>query len=450
MCCKSVAFLAFLLYLVSDSEKGQVVANRSKVLKRTTKKGEVRWLARVWADRRRSVSKTFRRKEDAEAWATDTTSDANHRGRLVKPSKQLFGEYLLNWLTLSKSDLKPHTHEKYRLMIRRYIVDPAGLMDRDGNPLPENRRARGGRRISEGVKQLRLGERPLNALTKPDFQKLYNAMRDTTTGKGARSAQYLHAVLKEALKEAVADRKLAESPLEHLKRPRAKRLRDVITLSAAQVKRFLAALENHPLRAVWTLELRHGIRPGEALALTWRDITLEGELKTLRIDKTLNERSGSVAKAVGTPKTEASVREILLSADCVRVLAIHRLQAGERALDPDGIVFRTSNGTHYGLNNVRRAFKTLKQSLHEADRDLPEKQRFPLKITLYELRHTYATLMGDKGAPIAAVAQSMGHSSPMTTLKHYQRAAQDAALRLAQMSDDLEVAPPANVREGQR
>ena len=43
----------------------------------------------------------------------------------------------------------------------------------------------------------------------------------------------------------------------------------------------------------------------------------------------------------------------------------------------------------------------------------------PPQHSLFDLRHTFATTLLAKGAPITYVAQQMGPSSPATTLRHY-------------------------------
>jgi len=38
---------------------------------------------------------------------------------------------------------------------------------------------------------------------------------------------------------------------------------------------------------------------------------------------------------------------------------------------------------------------------------------------MYDTRHTYATLLLDRHAPIAYVAKQLGHAKPETTLRFY-------------------------------
>jgi len=40
---------------------------------------------------------------------------------------------------------------------------------------------------------------------------------------------------------------------------------------------------------------------------------------------------------------------------------------------------------------------------------------------VYDLRHTFASLLLSRGAPITYVAAQLGHANPTTTLRHYAR-----------------------------
>jgi integrase len=40
---------------------------------------------------------------------------------------------------------------------------------------------------------------------------------------------------------------------------------------------------------------------------------------------------------------------------------------------------------------------------------------------VYDLRHTYASLLLAEGAPVTYVAAQLGHSSPATTMRYYAR-----------------------------
>jgi integrase len=70
-------------------------------------------------------------------------------------------------------------------------------------------------------------------------------------------------------------------------------------------------------------------------------------------------------------------------------------------------IFKTTTGRHYDRNYVSRQIGKLSEHVL--------KQRF----TAHSLRHSCATDLLDRGAPIEAVAEFLGHSSPSITLQFY-------------------------------
>lgn len=357
------------------------MAGRGQITKRTTQDGRVRYLARVW-HRRKSMARTFESKRLAQLWLAKQVQEIESRG-LVNVSQQRFDAYLREWVEVWCSHLRPLVRQEYREMLERYAIP-------------------------------KLGDIALSRLRPADFQRLYNEM--TADGRRRRSAQYLHAVLKLALDRALTEGKLASSPLASVPRPKAPHQRERVVLSEADASRFLVAIESHRHRALWTLELLHALRPGEALALNWGDVDLSAGVVHIR--HTLAEDGARLS-----PKTESGVRSIVLSRAARTALATLALASGAR--DADRLVFTTSTGGHEHPRNVRRRFLVLCAKLE-----------LPL-MTMYELRHSCASLLLSRGESIAAVSQMLGHRSPKTTLQFYARALPKDGKRLADAMDLL-------------
>ncbi|MCO4098776.1 MAG: site-specific integrase [Gemmatimonas sp.] len=401
------------------------MAGRGEITKRVTKAGEPRYVARAWADSHRSTSKTFTRKADAERWLTQRNEEIQRRG-LTIASKEPLAAWLTDWLDVWMPDLRPHTRAHYRATLQRYVIDPHGWLDADGEPVPVAERPKNGRAVPDEVRELNLGARPLASLRPVDFQRLYNAIRHD--GKGARSAQYLHAILHPALEKAIEERKLSENPLDRVKRPKATRTREVRILTADQARCFLEAIASHKHRALWTLELSQGVRPGEALALRWEDVDLD--LKIARITKTLTP-----SRTRGDTKTKAGIRTLSLTTATVTALRAHLVASGPRARLPEALVFTSETGTPEHANNVSRRFKKLLRTL--ADVGIPQ------DMSMYELRHSCLSLLLANGMPITTVSKMAGHESAKTTLAFYAKSIPGDAVKLADMMDTL-LAAPAN------
>jgi len=72
-------------------------------------------------------------------------------------------------------------------------------------------------------------------------------------------------------------------------------------------------------------------------------------------------------------------------------------------------VFASEAGTPLDLYNATRVFKRVLKAA-----ELPN-------FRLYDLRHTFATQLLERGAPITYAASQLGHAKPTTTLHWYAR-----------------------------
>ena len=62
------------------------------------------------------------------------------------------------------------------------------------------------------------------------------------------------------------------------------------------------------------------------------------------------------------------------------------------------------------------------EALSKAFKRLALKAELPPDAHLHEMRHSFATWLMESGLGPMAVAQAMGHSTPITTLKYYGHA----------------------------
>jgi Phage integrase family len=107
--------------------------------------------------------------------------------------------------------------------------------------------------------------------------------------------------------------------------------------------------------------------------------------------------------------------------------AAETLRRGWKARPP--WVFCSEVGTARDLYNVTRVFKrTLKAA------SLPN-------FRLYDLRHTFATLLLAQSAPITYVAGQLGHSKPTTTLQWYAHWLPSGRRGFVDALDDPSVVP---------
>jgi integrase len=225
-----------------------------------------------------------------------------------------------------------------------------------------------------------------------------------------RGIQICRNVLRAALNEAVDEGLIARSPAARVGLPRevAKpaRQRDVLTWSADEVDRFLAAAVDHRWAIGFRLGVLYGLRRSEVLALRWDD--LETDARTLRIDESL------VAVRTGASWSNAtnarSRRVIPLDDDTIKAFArrraeqaAERLKAGEDWDDED-LIITTRLGRLVLPRSYDRALERVVQAA-----GLP-------RLTSHGLRHTAATHMVQDAADVGelrAIADLLGHSPEM-------------------------------------
>lgn len=163
------------------------------------------------------------------------------RGLPIVGEKQTLQEYLTQWLEIAKQRLRPRSYIRYEEAIRLHIVPT-------------------------------LGRVPLARLSAQHLQRLYNAKLNE--GQAPASVARLHAVIRRALNEAMRLDLIPRNPASLVTAPRQPRT-EQHALTPEQVRVLLAALEEHPLQAFFTLLIMTGARRGEALALHWADVHLD-------------------------------------------------------------------------------------------------------------------------------------------------------------------------------
>jgi len=147
------------------------------------------------------------------------------------------------------------------------------------------------------------------------------------------------------------------------------------------------------------------MRPGEAAALQWTDFDFTNR-------KILVERAYSAGE-LGTTKTDG-VRTVDMSQELATALTALYKQREAQTLkegwhEVPEMVFVNAAGNPTDESRVRKRFaRVLKKAEITGHR-------------LYDLRHTFATQLLAKGAPITYVAAQLGHARPSTTLQWYAR-----------------------------
>jgi integrase len=281
-----------------------------------------------------------------------------------------------------------------------------------------------------------LGRHALTALQPHHVRALYAGLQ--ARGYAANSVRNVHRALAQALKQAVKDglleRNVAELAADALPSPPVKRLR---ALSREQTRRFLDATTGHRLEQLFRLNGETGCRIGELLGLTWDHVDLgAGRHGAIWIERQMTRPRNRVPN-FEAPKTAAGLRPVYLTSRARAALeAQRRTQEVERRRWQNdarqlehGLVFATKFGAPVHHSNVARAFKRLAKAA-----GLPD------DATPHWLRHTAGTRMAERGVEVSTIAAVLGHADAGFTARTYLHALHDrrreAAERLEGLYDD--------------
>jgi len=171
--------------------------------------------------------------------------------------------------------------------------------------------------------------------------------------------------------------------------------------------RFLEAVRDDRLFALWWLVALRGLRRGELAGLRWRDVDLAGGFVWVR--ETIVMVTGRAY--VGPPKSAAGTRRLALDEASMGFLWEYwRAECRRRdgvPPSPEDPVFTYDEGGPVRPDWLTRRFRKLHQEL-----DLPP-------VRLHDLRHGAASLAGAAGVPLKVIQVDTGHASAVTTADTY-------------------------------
>lgn len=320
----------------------------------------------------------------AKAWHAEMTGELA-AGTFVAASDVTVAQACSAWLDAKCSRVKPTTAAAYRAAMAPVIAE--------------------------------YGDRPVQQLTKADVERLIAALRDGTGDRAAWKRTSINPMLarwKNVWSDLHAQgvlRRDVVALVEPLRKPAgepAMKIDD--SLSAAEVETLLAAhadaADEYVRRREPFVHLALlGLRRAEIAGLRWSAVDLDAETPTLTIRQTRVSTAEGVIEQ-DNAKTASSARALPLPAYLVPILrrARDEQQDTRRRLgcrwegDPDGHVLVGEIGTPLSPRTLN-AWWT--KSL--ADAGLPHRR-------LHASRHTAASLLNLRGAPVPLIASWLGHS----------------------------------------
>jgi integrase len=249
-----------------------------------------------------------------------------------------------------------------------------------------------------------LGPLELRAIT-PETIARWQADR-LAAGYGRVAIRHAFDLLGSILQRAFEGGQIQTNPVRAVRKAPRPRRAEVRPLSPMTIERMRAASSPRDAALISVLAYA-GLRPGEALALQWRDI---------REQTILIERAVSLGEEKDT-KTAAH-RTVRLLAPLAADLREWRLRSGRPS--EKALVFPSASGTAWSQPAYqswrRRAFR---RALDGAGIE---------HARPYDLRHSFASLLIHEGRSVIYVARQLGHDArlTLTTYGHVMDELEDA------------------------
>ncbi len=305
----------------------------------------------------------FETKKEAEAHCAELISK-NSKGEVSLPSKTLVKDYLDRWL-LSKNKIRKATKNKYSTIIRNHLQPGLGFIE-------------------------------LSKLTEHHINELYSSLIKESKLSNTTIAD-IHAVLKNALNQAVKRRIIASNPADLVESPsRDKKVIEVWDYDEAN--KFLSFARKERQYIAFLLALTTGMRQSEILGLPWKNVDFSNG--TIAVTQTLEHDGKELVPKV---KSRHSQRSISIDEDTMNQIKQHKkLIAKEKLLlgpsyEDHNLVIPTSKGTPIIPRNLLRThYRIIRNS------DVRP-------LDFHSLRHTHATMLLKEGENPKTVAERLGH-----------------------------------------
>lgn len=325
------------------------------------------------------ASTTFTTAGDARAWLSIRHSEIT-LGKWKPPgsgSQVTFARYAETWL--KDRTLKPRTRYHYGRLLEARLIPRFGKL------------------------------RPVQIT--PDVVRAWHA----DLGNSAPTLRaHCYGLLKTILATAVHDGLLPANPCHIRGAGNSKRVHKIRGATLEELEHLVAAMPPRyqvmTLLAAWT-----GLRFGELTELRRKDIDATNGV--IRVRRGVTRVQGRFI--VGTPKSDAGVRDVAIPPHLMPVLREHlstNITGGK-----DGLLFPAAGDPtkHLAPASLYRVFYPARETAGRPD------------LRWHDLRHTGGVLAASTGATLAELMGRLGHSTPGAALL-YLHAAEGRDMKIAQ------------------
>jgi integrase len=233
----------------------------------------------------------------------------------------------------------------------------------------------------------KFGDGLIRKLTTIDLQAYFNSL---SPGLSPKSIELIHGTLRAALNQGKAWGMLDRNPAVGVKLPRKRAVKPTVILSLTDIRRMIEAVRE-PTRSMLMLIVFASMRPGEVLALRWKDILSDRIIVDERVyDDEFDE-----------VKTDAGEREVPFDRYGFILNALKRMwESNKKFRRPEDLVFANRVGQPLDRHNL----------LHRHVKPVAEKLGLSKDIDFRSFRTMHASLMRRFGARLEVARDNMGHA----------------------------------------
>lgn len=192
--------------------------------------------------------------------------------------------------------------------------------------------------------------------------------------------------------------------LAKLAPPKSSEEKRKMYLEKKELASLIDGIANQTYKDLTELLALTGLRIGEALALTYKDIDLGKRL--IDVCKTYDLH----ARQATPPKTSASNRLVSIQDECLPLMERLRKEALLRKVSTGCSLLFQRNGKPLNYTTYYNALRKASERL------------IGRKVTPHMLRHTHTSLLADSGVDIETISRRLGHDNSSVTRAVYLHA----------------------------
>jgi len=262
-------------------------------------------------------------------------------------------------------------------------------------------------RIQSGV----LSKMKLVDIKSIHVQSFYNDLLNKFTVNTVRQT---HSLIHNFFKYCLKSDLILKDPLLAVELPVLKSTSETNrALTDREIEKLLSAAKNEPKYFIFAFALFSGLRQGEILALTFRDIDFINNV--IRVNKSVKYLTvnGEYKAVLSHTKTSHSVRDIPILEAIQTPLREHMRREIEKyrmlsiTHTEHSLLFSSYAATYREGGNLRISLKRLCKRL-----------KMP-PVTFHSLRHSFCTILAKQGVPLKTASMLMGHASIAVTARVY-------------------------------